>query len=178
MAWSPCGTMLAVGSHDQRTYIYKSDGTCCGKLVGHSSSILSIDWTCDGSYMRTTCAAHEVLYWDIPACTQDKNGKSNGTTKEWASKTAHFGWDVDGIFPRGTDGTHINSVVGSPDGCLVATGDDYGLVRIFNDPCRPGSKPRSFRGHSEHVVRVIFLDDNCMFSIGGQDKTVIQWEKC
>ena len=97
---------------------------------------------------------------------------------KFATQTAKFGWCVDGIFPRGVDGTHINSVCGSPDGSLICTGDDYGLVRIFNNPCRPGSKPRSFRGHSEHVVRVVMPCDKTIFSIGGQDKTLLMFAKC
>ncbi len=35
-----------------------------------------------------------------------------------------------------------------------------------------------YRGHSEHVVRVRFgLGDQYLFSIGGQDKAIMQWKK-
>jgi hypothetical protein len=61
---------------------------------------------------------------------------------------------------------------------LLATGDDYGLVNLFNDPCIKG-KPRSLRGHSEHVVRVMFgPNDARLYSVGGEDKTLMQWKKC
>lgn len=91
-----------------------------------------------------------------------------------------FGWHVDGIFPSGCDATHINSVDASADGCLIATGDDFGLVNIFRNPCRNGSKPLSLRGHAEHVTRVAFSphDSQYLFSIGGQDQTLMQWKKC
>lgn len=75
---------------------------------------------------------------------------------EWATHHAKFGWLVEGIFPLGTDGTHINSVDFSKDGNLIATGDDFGLVNIFRNPARAGAKPICLRGHSEHVVRVRF----------------------
>jgi hypothetical protein len=71
-----------------------------------------------------------------------------------------FQWSTEGIYPRGTDGTHINSVAGSADGQLLVCGDDYGLVTLFRDPCRPGGMPRSYRGHSEHVVRTLFSADD------------------
>merc|ERR1712195_226886 len=48
--------------------------------------------------------------------------------------TVKFSWHVDGIFPRGTDGSHINSVSGNKDGSLIVTGDDWCNVRIFRDP--------------------------------------------
>lgn len=105
---------------------------------------------------------------------QDKSGKSNTTGTDWATKTVKFGWHVDGIFPNGCDGTHINGVSGSKDGCLIATGDDFGLVNIFRDPVRNGGIPVSMRGHSEHVVRVQFADDdNYLFSVGGFDQTLM-----
>lgn len=68
----------------------------------------------------------------------------------------------------------------SADQALIAVGDDYGLVTLFRNPCRKGSVPRSFRGHSEHVVRVKFgrgALENYLFSVGGYDQTVMQWKK-
>ena len=67
----------------------------------------------------------------------------------------------------------------SKDQTLIATGDDYGLVNVYRSPCREDHKAKSYRGHSEHVTNVkIFEDDNSMmFSLGGQDQTLIQWRK-
>jgi len=64
---------------------------------------------------------------------------------------------------------------------LIAVGDDFGLVNLFRNPARKGVCPRSFRGHSEHVVRVQFGRgelNQWLFSIGGYDQTVMQWKKC
>lgn len=59
------------------------------------------------------------------------------------------------------------------------TGDDYGLVNIFRNPCRKGHKPISLRGHSEHVVRTLFHNnDEYIFSVGGYDQTVMQFKRC
>jgi hypothetical protein len=38
------------------------------------------------------------------------------------------------VKPSGEDGTHINCVAVSPDGGLIVTADDFGLVNIFNYP--------------------------------------------
>lgn len=65
------------------------------------------------------------------------------------------------------------------DGSLIATGDDFGLVNIFRNPARHRVPPRSYRGHSEHVVRVRFGRNdlnNYLFSVGGYDQTVMQWK--
>ena len=53
---------------------------------------------------------------------------------------------------------------------LIATGDDYGLVNIYRNPALEGHTPKSYRGHSEHVTRVMFMkNDEYLLSIGGMD---------
>jgi WD40 repeat protein len=181
MQYSPCGNWLAVGSHDNNIYIFNSYASCEYVLKGHNSFIVNLDWSADSRYIRSNCGAHEILYWSWGdnGFAQDKNGRSNTKGTDWATKHTKFGWCVDGIFPPGTDGTHVNGVSGSHDGSLIVTGDDFGLVNIFRDPCRNGSKPLSLRGHSEHVVRVDFSpDDSYIFSVGGYDQTLMQWKRC
>jgi echinoderm microtubule-associated protein-like 1/2 len=181
--FSPDGDKLAVGSHDNNIYIYAVDlptstYTLAGKCAKHNSFIVSVDWSADGKYIRSVCGAHELLFFSGETYKQDTNGASNTVGTVWATSHAKFGWLVDGIFPSGTDGTHINSVDFSKDGSLIVTGDDYGLVNIFRNPCRPGNKPISLRGHSEHVTRVAFsLDDQYILSIGGYDQSLMQWKR-
>lgn len=170
---------MAVGSHDNNIYIYDANNyNLLGKLTKHNSFITSVDWSLDGKYIRSICGAHELLFFTVDNFQQDPNGASNTVAVEWASHHAKYGWLVDGIFPSGTDGTHINGVDFSSDNSLIATGDDYGLVNIFRNPCRMGHKPISLRGHSEHVVRVKFHhQDHYLFSVGGYDQTLMQFKR-
>jgi len=179
MSYSPDGTKLAVGSHDNNIYIYDSTSyKQLGKLTKHNSFIVSVDWSADGTYIRSVCGAHELLFFKSDTFAQDPSGASNTVGTVWHSGHAKYGWLVDGIFPSGTDGTHINGVDFSKDGQLIATGDDYGLVNLFRNPCRSGAKPVSLRGHSEHVVRVQFhANDKYIFSVGGYDQTLMQFKK-
>lgn len=180
MRYSPDGAKLAVGSHDNNIYIYDatSEYSLLGKLTAHNSYITNLDWSQDGTYIRSNCGAYELLFFLVESFEQDKSGRTNTTGTAWATETAKFGWLVDGIFPSGTDGTHINGVTGSADGNLIACGDDYGLVQVFRNPARKGAIPRSLRGHSEHVVRVMFTqEDEYLFSVGGYDQTLMQWKK-
>lgn len=134
----------------------------------------------DSSLIRSVCNGYELLFFMIPGCDQDPSGASNTTGTDWATQHCKFGWCVDGVFPKGTDGSHINGVDMNAEQSLIATGDDYGLVNVFRNPCRKGSIPCSYRGHSEHVVRVRFGRDALapyIFSIGGYDQTLMQWKK-
>lgn len=157
MQYSPDGSKLAVGSHDNNIYVYDSTSySLLGKCTKHNSFIVSVDWSLDGKFIRSTCGAHELLFFNGETYQQDPNGATNTVQTAWATGHAKFGWLVEGIFPSGTDGTHINGVDISRDGTLICTGDDYGLVNIFRNPCRQGHIPISLRGHSEHVVRALF----------------------
>jgi len=178
MAFDPKGKMLAVGSHDNNIYIYdilRNDFKLKGTLKAHNSYIMALDWSKDGTYIRSNCGAYELLFFTIDDCKQDPSGRSNTVDTSWATSTCKFQWNTQGIYPSGTDGTHINSVSGDYDHTLLATGDDYGLVNLFNDPCIKG-KPRSYRGHSEHVTKVLFSGDY-LFSVGGYDQTLMQWKR-
>jgi hypothetical protein len=42
---------------------------------------------------------------------------------------------VKGIWPPGADGSDINSTDRHTDDSVLATADDFGLVKIFNAPC-------------------------------------------
>lgn len=146
------------------------------KLSGHSSFITAIDWAVDNSYIRSVCGAYELLFFNIGTKKRDPSGASNTVATVWADQTCKLGWSVQGIFPPGCDGSHINSVAMTKDQSLIASGDDYGLVCLYNNPCLEKHNSGKYRGHSEHVTRVKFSDDSkYLFSVGGQDQVMIQW---
>jgi WD40 repeat protein len=83
-----------------------------------------------------------------------------------------------GVWPPEADGTDVNSVDRSPDGRLLASGDDFKVIKIFRYPCvKENSKFRSYKGHSEHIPSVRFSSDSkYLFSVGGLDKAVMQFQ--
>mgnify|MGYP000072759101 CR=1 FL=1 len=91
----------------------------------------------------------------------DSAGLTNTKDVVWLSGSAKLGWDVEGIYPSGEDGSHINGMDVTLDKTLVATADDFGLVNLYRYPvCNLKHQARSYAGHSEHVVRAIFTPDN------------------
>lgn len=169
---------LAVGSHDNTIYLIDTKTySKQHKLTGHSSFITAIDFSLDNKWIRSVCGAYELLFFDVGKKKRDPAGASNTVDTIWSDQTCKFGWNVDGIFPSGCDGSHINSVAMSRDQKLIASGDDYGLLNVYRNPVREGHKGHMYRGHSEHVTHVVFSDDNkYILSTGGQDQTTIQWK--
>ena len=65
MRYSPDSEKLAVGSHDNFIYLYNtSNYKPAGKLKGHSSYITALDWSLDGDWIRSSCGAYELLFFN------------------------------------------------------------------------------------------------------------------
>jgi len=180
MGYSPNGEYLAVGTHDSTIVLYTTDTyEKKGVLKGNSAAILSLDWSMDSKYIRTVSLSYEYLFYTVDDMKQDTNGATNTKGLDWATQNCKIGWSVQGILEGGADYTQVNGVAMSSNKKLIASGNDSGAINIFRNPCLNGSQSKKLKGHSEHVVRVKFgLNDQYLFSVGGQDKTLMQWKKC
>eukprot|EP01006_Ploeotia_vitrea_P014079 TRINITY_DN37392_c0_g1_i1.p1 TRINITY_DN37392_c0_g1~~TRINITY_DN37392_c0_g1_i1.p1 ORF type:complete len:741 (+),score=138.60 TRINITY_DN37392_c0_g1_i1:114-2336(+) len=185
--FSPDGKYLAVGSADNVVDIYSvPDFRRCGTGSGASSVILHVDWSKDSKWLQTVSQAYELLFFS------GETGKFNPRSRDlkdekWATQECILGWDVQGIWPKFSDGSDINMVNKSNSGRYLATAEDSGLVKLFNYPCigsgldRRGKlkrRPKSHRAsaHSSHVTNVVWSkDDRYVLSAGGSDLSVGQW---
>jgi WD40 repeat protein len=80
-----------------------------GCFNDHSSSVLAVDFSDDGSVFRSISASNELLYSSMP------HGKLNSSTvdcnaKKWCSHTCKFGWTVKSIWARGSTASDINGL--------------------------------------------------------------------
>lgn len=81
-----------------------------------------------------------------------------------------------GIFPN-VDGTEVKTCDRSHNSQVIATGDDFGRVNLFNYPAvAPKQVHHTYLGHSAQVTRVKFMgDDRHLISVGGADRTILVW---
>ncbi|TSN67131.1 Echinoderm microtubule-associated protein-like 1 [Bagarius yarrelli] len=183
MRFAPDGNFLAIGSHDNYIYIYSvaENGrkySRVGKCSGHSSFITHLDWSIDSQYLVSNSGDYEILYW-IPSVCKQVVSMETIRDIQWATFTCTLGFHVFGLWPDGSDGTDINAVCSANDKRLLATGDDFGKVRLFTFPCSQSRAPSHvYGGHSSHVTNVNFLFDNShLVSAGGKDMSVMQCEQ-
>ena len=186
---------MIIGSHDNAIYVYNyEDGQIERKyrpLKKHSSYITHIDVSRDSCFLQSTCGAYELLFWDLNTGKQITSGATMLRDERWSSWTCNLGWPVQGIYPKCTDGTFINSVDRSNlsvnrtifkddnrSPYLLAAGNDNGKVALYNYPCTiKSSKFVEGRGHSSHVTNVRWSeDDNYIISVGGEDQCVMYWK--
>ena len=71
-----------------------------GSMVGHTDGINAMDWSKDGTKMRTTSSDFELIYWTIdntgedPVFDQDVNGPHSQRAVEWATDSVKLGWNI------------------------------------------------------------------------------------
>ena len=187
--FSPNGQNFAVGSHDNNIYLYSARGGALqAKCKGHNSYITHIDWSDDGRWLQSNCGAYELLFWNAADGKQEKSATKLRDIA-WHTWTCTLGWPVQGIWPPCADGTDVNAVDRSPgpNHSVVATADDFGMVKLFRYPClEKGSPCIEYRGHSSHVTNIRFgLPESAqvggapsypVLSCGGNDRCVFQWQ--
>lgn len=176
--YSPNGSLLAVATQDFKIFLL--DTTTYGNravLNGHHAGVTHVDFSADGSILQSVSHDYELLFWNTSSGKQIKS-PSDVRDVKWGTFTSILGWSVQGIWPPDADGTDVNSVCRSPDESLLATGDDFGHVKLFRYPCpKEKSQFRQYRGHSSHVCGVTFSSDGkFLFSVGGLDKSILQFE--
>ena len=88
---------------------------------------------------------------------------------DWSRWTTLLGPESEGIWPPYTNVTDINSTCTTNDMNIIATGDDFGLVKLFKFPSKEKhAKCKKYVGHSSHVTSVRFTaDDTKLISAGG-----------
>lgn len=175
--FSPSGDLLAVGSNDAKVHIYdvRKDYMLMGIGEKNSAGVIQIDWTLNSQYLSACDIAGERLIYD-----KEGNHITNNSlwkNLKWASMTRTVGRDVSGIFPKFAQQNDVNAAMLHPTCNVLATGDDFGLVKLLRYPCSKRHSPfKRYKGHCAHVTNVKWTTDGkFLLSTGGSDHALFQW---
>jgi microtubule-associated protein-like 6 len=174
--YSPNGQFLAAGSHDNYIDVYdvsKQYGRM-GVCKGHASFVRHVDWSTDSTILQSNSGDFEQMFWEVPS------GKhiafpADARNVDWATWTCVAGWPVQGIMPRYSMGADVLSCDRSHTRTIVAAGDAYGCLKLFQYPAHKGAAGRTFGGHSSKVTQVRFTFDDMYVITVGADMTIMQW---
>eukprot|EP01083_Nonionella_stella_P262735 893129_1 len=187
LRFSNDGNILGAAHMDSNLYIY-SVQSAQGRVIlqqwpvglPHVAAPVNIQFSDDGKLVKTLTRDYEVVHWELDI--DRYKGKfiakiPDPDVIKWADDPLIAGWDVEGLYQKGWDGTDLNDATLTSDEKLVATGDDYGKVRLHNFPSTDQKTCNVYEGHAEFVVGVEFLrDDSQLITCGGADQAIFQWK--
>lgn len=87
-----------------------------------------------GKLIQTNSGAREHLFYEAPFGSRKTISVPDIERLQWSTFTCVLGPTVKGVFPPGSDVTDVNATCRSKDRCLLASGDDFGLVKLFEYP--------------------------------------------
>ena len=189
---SPDATMVAYGSHcakgksfgkieilaiqDNKREPLKQKCIVDCKIT---SALTHLDWGIDNDSIVVNSLAYELKH--ISVLTQSVMSSSDCVYEKdikWNTWTCIFGYPVKGVWPPEATGYIVNYTCRSHNQKIIATGDDFGYIKLFSCPCiadQAGYK--SYGGHSSHITKIRFTpNDQYLISVGGNDKCVFVWE--
>ncbi|XP_043551898.1 echinoderm microtubule-associated protein-like 6 isoform X1 [Chiloscyllium plagiosum] len=179
-SFSPNSMYLAVGSAENTVDFYDLTQGPTLNRTGYCkdipSFVIQMDFSADSKHIQVSTGAYKRQIHEVPSGKQVSDQASIEKIT-WASWTSILGDEVLGIWPRNADKADVNCACVSHAGLNLVTGDDFGLVKLFDFPCTEKyAKHKRYFGHSAHVANVRFShDDKYVISAGGDDCSIFVW---
>uniref|UniRef100_A0A3Q2XTX5 EMAP like 6 n=1 Tax=Hippocampus comes TaxID=109280 RepID=A0A3Q2XTX5_HIPCM len=174
-SFSPDNRFLAVGCAESAVDFYDLSLGSSLNRIGYCKDIpgrvIQMDFSADGKHIQVSTSTYARQVHEVPS------GKmlTEAALVEritWATWTSILGDEVLGIWPRNADKADVNCACVSRAGLNLVTGDDLGLIKLFDFPCSEKfAKHKRYSGHSAHVTNARFAcDDKFVISAGGSDR--------
>uniref|UniRef100_A0A8C0ZH06 Echinoderm microtubule-associated protein-like 5 n=1 Tax=Cyanistes caeruleus TaxID=156563 RepID=A0A8C0ZH06_CYACU len=172
------GKYLAVASCDNFVDIYNvMSSKRVGICKGASSYITHMDWDIRGKLLQVNTGAKEQLFFEAPRGKKQTIPSLEVEKIGWASWTSVLGSCCEGIWPIIGEVTDVTASCLTSDSKVLATGDDFGFVKLFRYPAKGKfGKFKRYVAHSTHVTNVRWTyDDSLLVTVGGADTSLMLW---
>lgn len=180
--YSPNGELIVMGSYDYKIYVYAvNDGYALNAVIGqHQSFITAVDISDDSQWIQSNCGGLELFYFEadtglfIPAASRLRD-------TVWSTQNCTMSWPTQGIWPPQSEGTECTAcdcnLFRGDDGTVIASGDNYGRIRLFRYPCSSAfAISKLYWTSANPITRIRFVSgDSSLVTLSGVDKSIAQW---
>jgi WD40 repeat protein len=158
-AWSPDGKFLAVGGDKTSIYVYDTTNWEMVKILeGHEGSVLTLEWSSDGTMLASGSGTDKVAMHNIPENMIKIWNFSSGEVI--AELTGH----QDGVL----------NLKWSPDGSQIATASDDKMIMLWSTT--NWTRTMTLIGHTLGVLDVDWSPDGMKLVSGSRDYKVRTWD--
>ncbi|XP_053521940.1 echinoderm microtubule-associated protein-like 5 isoform X5 [Artibeus jamaicensis] len=178
--FSPDSRFLAVGSSENSVDFYDLSLGPTLSRVGYCrdipSFVIQMDFSADSRYLQVSTGCYKRHVYEVPSGRHLVDPAAIDRIT-WATWTSILGNEVLGIWSRHAEKADVNCACVSHSGISLVTGDDFGMVKLFDFPCpEKFAKHKRFLGHSPHVTNIRFTSgDRHVISAGGDDCSLFVW---
>ena len=182
MKYAPNGEILAIGSADNKIYVYNMLANCTliATLGQHHSFITGIDFSSDSGWIQSNCGGYELHFFEADTGMFVPNHSRMRDT-EWASQNCTMGWPVQGLWTPYRDGVECTAVdcnfVRRDSGVVVVGGDNFGRLSLARYPCLESkAMTKRYKYCANPINRIRFTpNDAYLFALCGSDKLIMQF---
>ena len=182
--WSPSGGLLAFGSFDTRVYVYDTENNYALVAVAtqHNAVIRGLDFSANGSYFMSNCSAYELCFFEAATAAYQPSA-SKLKDQRWHTATTSMSWATQGCWPPQADRTDVTTcdanLVNEHGTVVLATGDNFGRVRLYRYPCDSAlAQSKLYRAHggASPISKVRWVDgDQFLVSVSARERIIMQW---
>ncbi|MEM8642147.1 MAG: AAA-like domain-containing protein [Cyanobacteria bacterium P01_G01_bin.54] len=198
LAMQPGGKLLAAGGSNGKIYLLQLDGTVWREMDAHAAEIETVVFSPDGQWIASTAKDQTAKLWQLDGTLVQTLGDG-----PWSVEDIRFSPDgrfllvaddADTLRILQLDGTFVTTLVShnpfsvSPDGQLLATVNDSGVIQLWRWPLpttlevpptlvreidRVAHQPQErLPSRRQGVRELIFSPDSQMLAITGADLAV------